>query len=112
MPPSPRLRQPLTISSSRSGAHFQTCAQAQSPTGEVQGLKGRANVSNQDTADDPQININQETVVDYVASPRISVTTNWTRYPPSDDAWCCIRRKFSPVTFLSSQKSPRPNPKP
>uniref|UniRef100_A0A7S1MTS5 Legume lectin domain-containing protein n=1 Tax=Hemiselmis andersenii TaxID=464988 RepID=A0A7S1MTS5_HEMAN len=62
-----------------SGAHFQTCAQADSPTGEVEGLKGKASVSNQDTAQDPQINIRQSTVVDYVASPRMSVTTNWTR---------------------------------
>jgi hypothetical protein len=62
-----------------SGAHFQTCAQFHSPTGEVEGLKGRDAVFNQDRADDPQIMITQLTEVDYEASPRRSLTYNWTR---------------------------------
>jgi len=62
-----------------SGAHFQTCAQFYSPTGEVEGLKGRDAVFNQDTANDPQIMMTQLTEVDYEASPRRSVTYNWTR---------------------------------
>lgn len=62
-----------------SGAHFQTCAQFYSPSGEVEGLRGRDAVFNQDTADDPQIMITQLTEVDYEASPRRSVTYNWTR---------------------------------
>ena len=45
-----------------SGTHFQTCAQAKSPSGVVRGLSGVQNVTNQDKADDPQININQKTV--------------------------------------------------
>ena len=40
-----------------SGAHFQTCAQFNSPTGEVEGLSGRDVVFNRDTANDPQIMI-------------------------------------------------------
>lgn len=62
-----------------SGAHFQTCAQFYSPSGEVEGLKGRDAVFNQDTANDPQVMITQLTEVDYEASPRRSVTYNWTR---------------------------------
>lgn len=62
-----------------SGAHFQTCAQFYSSSGEVEGLKGRDAVFNQDTAEDPQIMITQITEVDYEASPRRSVTYNWTR---------------------------------
>ena len=55
------------------------CAQFYSPTGEVEGLKGRDAVFNQDTANDPQIMMTQLTEVDYEASPRRSVTYNWTR---------------------------------
>ena len=62
-----------------SGAHFQTCAQFNSPTGEVEGLSGRDVVFNRDTANDPQIMITQLTEIDYEASPRRSLTYNWTR---------------------------------
>jgi len=62
-----------------SGAHFQTCAQFNSPTGEVDGLSGRDVVFNRDTANDPQIMITQLTEIDYEASPRRSLTYNWTR---------------------------------
>jgi len=62
-----------------SGAHFQTCAQTNSPSGEVEGLKGRDSVFSQDRAEDPQISVTQITEVDYEAAPRKSVTYNWTR---------------------------------
>ena len=65
-----------------SGAHFQTCAQANSPTGEMEGLKGRNSVFSQDRAEDPQISVTQITEVDYEAAPRKSVTYNWTRSEP------------------------------
>ena len=47
--------------------------------GEVEGLTGRNATFNQDTANDPQVMITQLTEVDYEASPRRSVTYNWTR---------------------------------
>ena len=46
-----------------SGAHFQTCAQINSPTGEVAGLKGRSAVTGSDSEQDPQIWITQITTV-------------------------------------------------
>jgi hypothetical protein len=60
----------LTDQLFRSGAHFQTCAQTESPTGVVEGLSGVLNVTNQDTADDPQININQKTVPTFLTKMR------------------------------------------
>lgn len=62
-----------------SGAHFQTCAQAATESGEVPGLKGRDAVFSKDTAEDPQISITQLSEYDYAASPRVSLTSNWTR---------------------------------
>jgi hypothetical protein len=46
-----------------SAAHFQTCAQINSPTGDVAGLKGRSAVTSSDSQQDPQIWITQLTEV-------------------------------------------------
>ena len=48
-----------------SAAHFQTCAQINSPTGDVAGLKGRSAVTSSDSQQDPQIWITQLTEVSH-----------------------------------------------
>jgi hypothetical protein len=60
-------------------AHFQTCAQINSPTGEVEGLKGRTAVTSSDSQQEPQIWITQLTEVSnyLLCFKAVSILNRW-----------------------------------